>query len=110
MGQLRVFGTGTKFWGGQGELSDQKSAGQNLIPVELTENGRNEQTANFVITYSANGGSEGEVGQLLIYLPPLPQDKISAVLTQAGMSNRVILERLGTYEGEYEGGDEEEEE
>ena len=103
LGQLRLFGTGTKFWGGQGELTDQKSAGQNLIPVELTENGRNELTANFAITYSANGGSEREVGQLLIYLPPLPQDKISAVLTQAGMSNRIVLERLGTYEGEYEG-------
>ncbi|MEM8650626.1 MAG: hypothetical protein AAGF54_08875 [Pseudomonadota bacterium] len=103
LGQLRLFGTGSKFWGGQGELSDQNNSGQSLTSVRLKENGRNEQLVNFIVNYGFDNNDGVEPGELTIFLPPLPQNKISAVVTQSGTKTRVILERLGNYEGEAEG-------
>ncbi|MEM8540965.1 MAG: hypothetical protein AAGF25_08405, partial [Pseudomonadota bacterium] len=100
LGELRLFGTGTAVWGGNGELDlDQ----QPTISVSLSDEGRNEERVTFSVSRVETSTLEKPVGELIVFLPPMPRNEIVGQLILDGVENRVVLQRLGSYEGEYEG-------
>ncbi|MEP2760248.1 MAG: hypothetical protein ABJO09_14380 [Hyphomicrobiales bacterium] len=102
MGELRIFGTGTKYWGGRGEL-DELERFRSRLEVKIDERARADEFVDFDVTYFANGPSEQASGELLIALPASPTQTIGGVLVQAGRKISIQLTRIGTYEGEAPG-------
>ncbi|MEM8836797.1 MAG: hypothetical protein AAGE89_01795 [Pseudomonadota bacterium] len=102
MGELRIFATGTRYWGGRGELDERPHFGMRSS-IELEESSRSDDHASFKVTYFADGSGERVTGDLVIDLPRTPRDTISARLTQGDSQIPVNLKRLGSYEGESVG-------
>ncbi|MEP2707109.1 MAG: hypothetical protein ABJQ71_18320 [Roseibium sp.] len=100
IGELRIFATGTRSWGGFGELDDNTHAGKRS-KVKLDESGRSQAGVDFDLTFAASGGEELS-GELVIDLPQSPKGRITGLLTHAGRQTSVSLKRLGAYEGEFE--------
>ena len=101
MGELRIYATGTPYWGGFGEL-DEPFRFRKRLKVVMEESHRTARFVTFGIAYAMGKSSNVAVASLKLDLPNAPDGKMRGLLTRGDGKIPIHLLRMGSYEGEIE--------